>query len=176
MDNLKISTLISEKEIQQRVAEIGEELTNKFKDQNPIAICVLKGSILFYADLVRAIKSDLICEFIGLSSYGSTSKSSGEVKLTNDINHAIEGRDVIVIEDIVDTGLTMNYLHNILKARNPKSITTVSLLLKPDALKTKCDVDYVGFEIPNDFVVGYGLDYNGKHRNLPYIGQVASLN
>ncbi len=176
MSNLQISQLISEEQIQTRVKEIGAELTKKFNSDEVVAICVLKGSIMFFSDLVRAIDSDIICEFMGLSSYKDATVSSGEVKMTSDINSSVAGRHVLIVEDIIDTGLTMNYLQQNIKNRNPKSITTVSLLFKPDALKEECEIDFYGFKIPNDFVVGYGLDYQGYHRNLPFIGQVASLN
>ena len=129
---------------------------------------------MFYSDLIRNIKTDVQCEFFGVSSYQGTS-SSGEVKVTLDLTYPIEGKNVILVEDIVDTGLTMNYLKSTLMARKPKSLTTVTLLEKPEALKVPCEVDYVGFKIPNDFVVGYGLDYQGIYRNLPYIAQVQDL-
>jgi hypoxanthine phosphoribosyltransferase len=145
------------------------------KGKDIVAVCVLKGSFVFYSDLIRNIETDVQCEFFGVSSYHGMS-SSGEVKVTLDLAHPIEGKDVILVEDIVDTGLTMNYLKSALLSRKPKSLTTVALLEKPDALKVPCEVDYVGFKIPNDFVVGYGLDYQGLYRNLPYIAQVQSLN
>jgi hypoxanthine phosphoribosyltransferase len=176
MDHIKIAALIKEEDLQSRVKELGSELTDKFKGEDVVAVCVLKGSLLFYADLIRALKTDITCEFLGVSSYGDAVKSSGEVKVTLDLTQPIEGRHVIIVEDIVDTGLTMAYLQNLLKSRKPKSLTTVSLLLKPDALKVECSVDHVGFKIPNDFVVGYGLDYQGRFRNLPFIGQVTNLN
>ena len=176
MLDINISPLITEEEIKQRVTAMGAELTDRFNGEDVVAICVLKGSIMFFADLIREIKTDVVCEFLGLSSYKDAMRSSGEVKMTSDVNTSLAGKHVIIVEDIVDTGLTMQYLQNVLNNRNPKSITTVSLLLKPDALKCECKVDHVGFKIPNDFVVGYGLDYGGRYRNLPYIGQVASLN
>lgn len=176
MNDLQISTLISEEEIKKRVDEIGKELTNKFGDEPVIAVCILKGSIMFFADLVRAIESDITCEFMGLSSYQDAMESSGEVKLTLDIASSIAGKHLVLIEDIIDTGLTMNYLQNIMKARRPKTITTVTLLHKPDSQKEACEIDIVGFKIPSDFVVGYGLDYQGNYRNLPFIGQVSTLN
>lgn len=174
--NLQIAPLITEEEIKNRVTEIGAELTKKFNGEPVIAICVLKGSIMFYADLIREMDSDIVCEFMGLSSYKDTMTSTGEVKLTSDINCSIAGKHIVIVEDIIDTGLTMNYLQKLLNARKPKSITTVTLLQKPDAIKEQCEVDIIGFKIPNDFVVGYGLDYQGQHRSLPFIGQVASLN
>lgn len=176
MDDLKISTLIKEESLKNRVAELGAELTDKYKGKELVAICVLKGSLLFFADLIRSVKTDLVCEFLGVSSYGALTHSSGEVKVTLDLTHPVENRHVILVEDIVDTGLTMSYLQKLLLSRKPKSLTTVSLLLKPDALKVDCKLDHVGFKIPNDFVVGYGLDYQDRFRNLPYIGQVTNLN
>lgn len=176
MNKLKLTTLISEDQIKRRIQEMGQEITQKFKDQELIAICVLKGSFIFYADLLRAVQTDLKCEFFGVSSYHDAMKSSGEVKLTLDLTTAIEGKHVLLIEDIVDTGLTMNYLLRNLQARNPKSLTTASLLFKPKALKTPCHLDYVGFEIGNEFVVGYGLDYQGYYRNLPAIARVENMN
>ncbi len=177
LDNLDISPLITEEQIKERISKLGAALTDKFKNQeNVVAVCVLKGALMFFSDLVREIELDIECDFLGLSSYHNSMQTSGEVKLTLDLSSNIEGKDVIIVEDIVDTGLTMNYLERILNARKPKSITKVALLFKPDSLKEKCDLDHVGFEIPSDFVVGYGLDYGDKYRNLPYIGQVSTLN
>ena len=129
---------------------------------------------MFYSDLIRQMDLDLTCEFFGVSSYQGTS-SSGEVKVTLDLAHPIENQHVILVEDIVDTGITMNYLKNALLSRKPASLTTVALLSKPEALKVPCQLDYVGFKISNEFVVGYGLDYDGYYRNLPFIGQVQSF-
>lgn len=175
MTSLKLSQYISEEKIQKKVAELGETLTKKFKGQEVVAVCVLKGSFVFFSDLVRHLQTDISCEFFGVSSYHGGTKSSGEVKVTLDLQNPIEDKHVILVEDIVDTGLTMNYLKNAILSRKPKSLTTVALLEKPDALKVPCEVDYVGFKIPNDFVVGYGLDYQGFYRNLPYIAQVQDL-
>lgn len=176
MEKVKLRSVISEKDIQKRIKEMGASLTDKFKGKSLVAVCVLKGSFMFYSDLIRAINCDMSCEFIGLSSYGNQSQSSGEVKLTLDLNSSVEGKHLLLVEDIIDTGLTMNYLHQILNPRKPASITTVSLLHKPDAKKVDCKIDLVGFKIPNDFVVGYGLDYQNNYRHLPYIAQVESLN
>lgn len=176
MSNLQLSTYITEEDIQKKVKEIGATLTKKFKGKDVVAVCILKGSFVFYSDLIRNLETDVQCEFFGVSSYHGGTSSSGEVKVTLDLASPIEGKDVILVEDIVDTGLTMNYLKNALTSRKPKSLTTVALLEKPDALKVACEVDYIGFKIPNDFVVGYGLDYQGLYRNLPYIAQVQSLN
>lgn len=176
MENLRLSPLISQQEIATRVQKIGDELTDKFRGKELVVVGVLKGSFMFFADLTRAINTDLHCDFCGVSSYSDGMQSSGEVKLTLDLSRSIRDKHVIMIEDIVDTGLTMNYLKKHLANHKPKSLTTVTLLMKPDALKEKCDVDYVGFKIPNDFVVGYGLDYQGYFRNLPYIAQVSNIN
>ena len=176
MDNLKLKTLISEKDIQKKVKEMASTLTDKFKGKPVVAVCVLKGSFIFFSDLIRSIDCDMACDFMGLSSYNHQSVSSGEVKLTLDLNSPIEGKHVLVVEDIIDTGLTMNYLQKVLETRKPKSITTVALLHKPDAKKVDCKIDLVGFKIPNDFVVGYGLDYQNNFRHLPYIAQVENLN
>lgn len=173
---LKISELIKEDDIQNKVTEIGKKITEDFKGEELTAICVLKGSFPYFADLVRAIDLDIQCEFFGVSSYKGETKSSGEVKVTLDLTCPLEGKNVLLVEDIVDTGLTMNYLKRAIESRMPKKLITTSLLLKPAALKTKCPLDYVGFEIDNHFVVGYGLDYQGYYRNLPYIAQAQNVN
>jgi hypoxanthine phosphoribosyltransferase len=175
MTNLKLSTYISEEQLQKKVKELGADLTKKFKGEEVIAVCVLKGSFVFYSDLIRNIDTDVQCEFFGVSSYHGATTSSGEVKVTLDLGHPVEGKHVILVEDIVDTGLTMNYLKNVMLSRKPKTLTTVALLEKPDALKVPCEIDMSGFKIPNDFVVGYGLDYQGYYRNLPYIAQVQNF-
>jgi hypoxanthine phosphoribosyltransferase len=172
--DLQIKPFISAEKIQARLNELGQELSTKFKGQHVVAICVLKGSFMFYSDLIRKIDTDISCEFFGVSSYHGTS-SSGEVKVTLDLTHPVENKHVLLVEDIVDTGLTMNYLKNSILSRKPASLTTVALLEKPDALKVPCKLDYVGFKISNEFVVGYGLDYEGFYRNLPYIGQVQNF-
>ncbi|MGZ5278767.1 MAG: hypoxanthine phosphoribosyltransferase [Pseudobdellovibrionaceae bacterium] len=176
MTNLKLSSYIKEEEIQAKVKELGQAITKKFKGKDVVAICVLKGSFVFYSDLIRAVDTDLTCEFFGVSSYHGGTSSSGEVKVTLDLANPVEGKHVILVEDIVDTGLTMNYLKTAIMSRKPKSLTTIALLEKPDALKVPCEIDMVGFKIPNDFVVGYGLDYQGFYRNLPYIAQVQNFN
>ena len=166
---MDLKILKSSVEISARLAEMGSELTEKFKETEPVVICVLKGSFVFFSDLIRNIELDMTCEFLGVSSYRDKNVSSGEVEVTLDLSGPIEGKDVILIEDLVDTGLTMNYLVSMLKARRPKSLTTVCLLFKPKALKAPCVVDCVGFEVPDDFVVGYGIDYAGQYRNLPHV-------
>lgn len=175
MTNLSLKPYLNEDQIQKKVAEIGAELTKKYKGQKVVAVCVLKGSFMFYSDLIRHIDADITCEFFGVASYHGGTSSSGEVKVTLDLANPVEDRHVILVEDIVDTGLTMNYLINSIKARKPASLTTVALLEKPEALKVPCKLDHVGFKITNEFVVGYGLDYQGFYRNLPYIAQVQNF-
>ncbi|WP_415063288.1 hypoxanthine phosphoribosyltransferase [Bdellovibrio sp.] len=175
MTNLSLKTYLTEEQIQNKVKELGETLSKKFKNEKVVAVCVLKGSFMFYSDLIRNINADITCEFFGVSSYHGGTSSSGEVKVTLDLASPVENCHVILVEDIIDTGLTMNYLKNSILSRKPKSLTTIALLEKPDALKVKCDIDHVGFKIPNDFVVGYGLDYQGYYRNLPYIAQVQNF-
>ena len=175
MQALKLEKLIGEKEIAKRIKEMGAEITKLARSTDLVTVCVLKGSFIFYADLLRQIEADVSSEFLGVASYHGA-QSSGEVKLTLDLTHAIEGKHVLLVEDIVDTGLTMAYLLKAMKARDPKKIYTAALLSKPKALKTKLELDYVGFEISNEFVVGYGLDYQGHYRNLPYIAQVRNFN
>jgi hypoxanthine phosphoribosyltransferase len=164
------SVLLTNEQIQNRTKEIGEAIAGKFKGKNPLFIGVLKGSFIFMADLVRYV--DIPCEvdFMAVSSYGNRSMTTGAVKINRDLSVDIENRHVIVVEDILDSGLTLNYLVNYLGGRNPASITVVTLLDKPAQRQKPIDPNYVGFEIPNAFVVGYGLDYAEKYRNLPFIG------
>lgn len=162
--------LIPEVRLEARLTELAQEISNDFRGKDITAICVLKGSFVFFSDLIRKLDTRLTCEFLGVSSYGNKMVSSGEVKVTLDINEPLENKHVIVIEDIVDSGLTLSYIMNTLRARRPATLKSVSLLMKPECLKTDIDVDYVGFKIGKEFVVGYGIDYAGKHRGLPYIG------
>lgn len=172
--NLEIIPFIEEDKIKKKITELAKAIDQQIKNYSEpaVALCVLKGSFLFFADLVREIQSDIKCDFLGCSSYGSGKQSSGEVQMTLDLSTTISGKNIILIEDIVDTGLTMNFLVDSIKARRPESITTVSLLDKPSERKNDFKVDLVGFEIPNEFVVGYGLDYDEKFRQLPYIAKV----
>lgn len=176
MAPLKYIRMFSEADIAKRVRELGAEITALSRKEPIVAVCVLKGSFVFYSDLIRAIDADITSEFLGTASYGNSMQSSGEVKMTLDLTNSIEGKTVLLVEDIIDTGLTMDYLIRTLSARKPKKIMTCSLLLKPEALKVNFKPDFVGFKIPNDFVIGYGLDYQGFYRNLPYIARVESLN
>ncbi len=168
----QIDVLISEQEIQDRIAELGAEITRDFKGQPLHVIGVLKGCFVFMSDLVRKIELDCSMDFLGLSSYGSRTSSSGVVRMTQDLSTPIEGKHVLLVEDIVDTGLTMKYLIDNLQTRRPESISVCSLLHKPDNQHIEVPLHYVGFTIPNKFVIGYGLDYAELYRNLPYIGHV----
>lgn len=167
-DILKV--LVSEEQIQKRVEELGAELFEQFQGKEPLFLGVLKGSFVFMADLVRAsgLKSDV--EFIAVSSYQNATKSSGIVKIVHDLQQDITGRDIIVVEDILDSGNTLYFLKNYFLTKGAKSITIVTLLDKPSRREKDITPDYVGFEIPDEFVLGYGLDYIQQYRNLPYIG------
>ena len=167
----EMSTLISEKEIQSRIEEIAEDISNKFKDEIPILIGVLNGSFIFMADLMRKMTIDCEMDFIKLSSYAGK-ESVGTVTLLKDISANITGRHVIIVEDIIDSGLTIKFLRDRLQGAKPISVTIVTLLLKPEIANLDFEVDYVGFEIPPEFVVGYGLDYNQKLRHLPEIYRI----
>ena len=164
--------LIPEVKLQARVNELAHEINQDFRGREVTAVCILKGSFVFFSDIIRMFEFPMTCEFLGLSSYGNKMVSSGEVKVTLDINEPLENRHVIVFEDIVDSGLTLSYIMNTLQARKPATLKSCSLLLKPESLKTQIDVDYVGFKIGREFVVGYGIDYSGKFRGLPYIGYI----
>ncbi|MBO1004440.1 hypoxanthine phosphoribosyltransferase [Pseudogracilibacillus auburnensis] len=162
--------LITEKEIANKCAEIGEQLTLEYKDKFPLLVGVLKGATPFMADLSRYIDTHVEMDFMDVSSYGSGTRSSGEVKILKDLDAKVEGRDVLIVEDIIDSGLTLSYLVDLFKYRKANSVKIVTLLDKPGGRTAKIKADIVGFEVPNAFVVGYGLDYNEKYRNLPYIG------
>ena len=163
--------LISTTELQARVEAIAQEIRRDFGTSTPVhLVSVLKGAFIFLSDLVRTMEGPVTCDFIAVSSYGSGSTSSGEVRLTKDLDLGLEGRDVVIVEDIVDTGLTLAYLQQILSAREPRTLKTACLLSKPSRRKIDVHVDYVGFTIEDRFVVGYGLDYGERFRNLPYIG------
>lgn len=166
-----MQTLYSAESIRSRVADLAAQIRADHPDDLHL-ICVLKGACIFMADLVRAIPGDVTMDFIALSSYGRGTTSSGEVRLLKDLDTALDGRNVVVVEDIVDSGTTMVYLQEILRARNPKSLRTACLLNKPSRRKVDVTVEYIGFEIEDRFVVGYGLDHDEHYRNLPFIGIV----
>lgn len=161
--------LISEEELKQAVAAVGKKVGEDFKDKNPVFIGVLKGCFIFMADLIRETGIDCTMDFMAVSSYSGTS-STGAVKINKDLSENIEGRHVIIVEDILDSGVTLSYLKKYLMARNPASISIVTLMDKPARRKADVYADYFCFEVPDEFVVGYGLDYNEAYRNLPYIG------
>jgi hypoxanthine phosphoribosyltransferase len=163
--------LISEQQIQSRVAEMAADIRRDFPDDVHL-IAVLKGAFIFLSDLVRHIPGKVSLDFMATSSYAKGTTTSGEVKLVKDLDLTLDGRNVIIVEDIVDSGLTLHYLHEILRARNPKTLRTACLLSKPSRRRVDVPVEYVGFSIADRFVVGYGLDYEEQFRNLPYIGVV----
>ena len=169
-DNVIERVLFSEEELKTRIKELGAEIGREYAGRKPLMIGILKGSVMFFADLLREIEGDLEIDFMAISSYGNGVKSSGEVKMIKDLDHKIEGKDVIIVEDIVDSGYTMKYLTGMLSARNPASIRIGTLLDKPSRRETDVRVDYKGFEVGDEFVVGYGLDYAGLYRNVPFIG------
>ena len=176
MDNIEqkvtkqLKVLISEEQLQARIRELGREITRAYRGKDLVLVGVLKGAFVFLSDLARQIDLPLQVDFLGLSSYGASTKSSGVVKITHDLTQPIEGKDVLVVEDIVDTGLTLSYLLENFRTRYPKSVSICTLLYKPSNIIKKIPLDYVGFEIENKFVIGYGLDIAEKYRNLPYIG------
>lgn len=173
LSNIKI--LISEAKLKEKIAELGEKISNDYNGKIPILISVLKGSFIFIADLCRSITIPVIFEFMAVSSYGASMQSSGVVRITKDLDCNIENKDVIIIEDIIDSGRTLNYLIKNLKARNPKTLEVCTLLDKNVPGKVKNQVKYKGFDIPNEFVVGYGLDYSENYRNLPFIGYIENV-
>ncbi|MFR3981146.1 MAG: hypoxanthine phosphoribosyltransferase [Oscillospiraceae bacterium] len=170
MDQDILKILLSEEEIKARVQEMGDQLYDAFHDKNPLFVGVLKGCFIFMADLVRAAQFKSELEFIGVSSYQNGTKSSGVVQITRDLQEDINGRDVIIVEDILDSGNTLMFLKNYLMAKGAASITIVTLLDKPSRREKAITADYIGFVVPDEFVVGYGLDYAQQYRNMPYIG------
>ena len=164
--------LLSQDQIQERIKALGEEITRDYSGRSPHLVTILKGSIPFLADLIRAMNCPLSLDVMAVASYAGH-QSSGAVRLTKDLDDSIEGRHVLVVEDIIDTGLTLTYLQEILRARAPRRIRTACLLSKPSRRKVNVPIDYVGFSIEDQFVVGYGLDYNERWRGLPYIAVVS---
>jgi hypoxanthine phosphoribosyltransferase len=162
----KLRVLISSEKIQARIRELGEQISRDYPDGNLHMICILKGACFFLTDLARAMKRDVFVDFMGISTYGKGKTTSGEVKVTKDLDISIEGADVLIVEDIVDSGVTLNYLMHVLEQRKPRSIRIAALLDKPDRRLRPIHANYVGFRIPDEFVVGYGLDYAEKYRNL----------
>lgn len=162
--------LLSERKIKKTILKLGKRISKDYNGKNPLVVCVLKGSVITVADLLRSISIPCEIDFISASSYGSGTVSSGTLKITKDLNVPITGRDVIIVEDIIDTGVTLSKLAEMLRQREPSSLKICTLLDKPDRRVISVTPDYIGCRIPDEFVVGYGLDYNEKYRNLPYIG------
>jgi hypoxanthine phosphoribosyltransferase len=161
--------IVTQEQMRTRIKDLGRQIASDYADKDLILVGILKGAFAFYADLARAIRIPLRVDFLVVSSYGSRTKTSGKVKMVTDLTENIAGRDVLLVEDIVDSGLTVQHLTKTLSKRNPKSIKVCALLNKPDRRQVTVHVDYVGFEIPDKYVVGYGLDYQQKYRNLPYL-------
>jgi hypoxanthine phosphoribosyltransferase len=166
-----MDVLIQAEEIQARVRAMAEEIRRDHPERVHL-VCVLKGAFVFLSDLARALPGECSLDFMAVSSYGKSTRSTGQVQLLKDLDVDLEGRDVVIVEDIVDTGLTLNYLQDILRARAPRSLRTACLLSKPSRRKVNVKVEYIGFAIEDKFVVGYGLDYGERYRNLPYIGVI----
>ncbi len=166
MTDPKLRVLISAERIQARIREMGEEISRDYPAGDLHLVCILKGAAFFMTDLARAMKRDVLVDFMGISTYGKGKTSSGEVKVTKDLDVTVEGADVLIIEDIVDSGVTLSYLLHVIEQRKPRSIRIAALLDKPERRVRPVPVTYVGFQIPDEFVVGYGLDHGEKYRNL----------
>lgn len=162
--------LFSEEQIQDKIKELGEVISKDYEGRNPLVICVLKGAFVFMADLVKRITIPIELDFMAVSSYGQSTKSSGVVKIIKDLDISVEGRHVLIVEDIIDSGLTLSYLIDVLERRNALSISVVALFNKPARRTVELEPEYEGFGLPDEFVVGYGLDYAEKYRNLPCVG------
>lgn len=162
--------LINEEKIRQAVKNLGERISSDYHGKEPVFVCILKGAAMFFTDLMRQVNLPLTTDFMAISSYGSSTKTSGVVRLLKDLDHDVLSKDVLVVEDIVDSGLTLSYIKKVLIERGANSVRLATLLDKPMRRKTELEVDYACFKIPNEFVVGYGLDYQEKYRNLPVIG------
>lgn len=170
-----VKIMIPEVEVDAKIEELGKRISEDYAGKSVHLICILKGSVFFTCELAKRITVPVSLDFMSVSSYGDGTTSSGRVKIAKDLDESLEGKDVIVIEDIIDSGRTLSYLLDVLEKRNPNSLKLCTLLDKPDRRVTDVKVDYVGFEIPDEFVVGYGLDYAQKYRNLPYIGIVEGV-
>ena len=166
----EVRELISEQRIDERVSELAAQISREYAGRSLVLLCVLKGSFVFAADLARAIALPLRMEFLGVRSYGDDTKSSGVVQITQDLTRPVDGEHIVIVEDIVDTGLTLSYLREQLRSRNPASVKVAALLHKPARIQREVEIDYLGFTIDDVFVVGYGLDYAERYRNLPFLG------
>ncbi len=168
---MNIKTLINENELQKRIKELGEEITQDYKDKEIIIVCILRGAVYFAVDLTKNIKNNkLQLEFMQVSSYGNNKETTGKLKIKKDINTDIKDKNVIIVEDIIDSGITMTNLKEYLLSKQPKSLKVCTLLDKKERRQVEVEADYVGFDVPNKFILGYGLDYEECYRNLPYIG------
>ncbi len=170
MKNQKVKTLITAEDIEKRVVELAERISADYAGREILLVGILKGGWMFMSDLARKITAPLVCDFLWVGSYGAGTKSSGEVKIVSDVSISVEGRDVLIVEDIADTGLTVQYIKDLIGRRGPRSLKVCALLDKPGRRKVDVVIDYIGFAIEEKFVVGYGTDYNEKFRSLPYIG------
>ena len=168
-DDIK-NVLVSEEELKAKVAELGAQISRDYEGKNLVLVSILKGSVVFMADLMRAVSIPCSIDFMVVSSYGSGVKTSGVVKIVKDLDADLAGKDLLIVEDILDTGMTLHYLKQLLQDRNPNSIRIATLLDKPERRRAAVRADYVGYQVPDEFVVGYGLDYDEKYRNLPYVG------
>ncbi len=164
------SILISREELESKTKELGKQISDEYKGKDLVIICVLKGGIMFTTDLVKEITLPLEMDFMAISSYGASTSTSGVVRIIKDLETDIKGKDILIVEDIIDSGLTLKYLKELLKGREPSSIKICTLLSKPARRQENVHIDYKGFDIPDEFVIGYGLDFAEKYRNLPYIG------
>lgn len=162
--------LLTEEQILDRVKELGKDVSKDYQGKNLLIVGILKGSVIFASELIKNVTIPCEIDFMAVSSYGSSTETSGVVRILKDLDHGIEGKDIIIVEDIIDSGVTLDYLLKYLKARKASSIEIVTLLTKPSRRKVDIDVKYCGFEVPDEFLVGYGLDYDEKYRNLPYVG------
>lgn len=170
MDKVIKKILVSEEEISEKVKELGNQIYEDYKDKDLMLVGILKGAVIFMSDLARAIKKPIFIDFMDVSSYGTASISTGNVKIIKDLDYDISGKDILIVEDIVDTGKTLAYLKDNLTRRGANSVKVCTLLDKPDRRQAEVKIDYCGFEIPDEFVVGYGLDFSEKYRNFPYVG------
>ncbi len=168
----KIQVLIPEVRLQTRISELAHEMNQDFQGKEITAVCILKGSFIFFSDMIRMLEAPVTCEFLGVSHYGRQTLASGEVKVTLDINEPLEGKHVVIFDDLVDSGLTLAYILNSLQARKPATLKTCSLLVRTEHLLPNIQVDYAGFKIGKEFVLGYGIDDSGRFRELPYIGYI----
>jgi hypoxanthine phosphoribosyltransferase len=168
----KIRVMISEEEVDAKIRELGRKISEKFEGEAVHLICILKGSVFFVCELAKRITVPVTIDFMQVSSYGAETKSSGVVRLSKDLDEPLQGKNVIIVEDIIDSGRTLNHLVKLLAQRSPKTMTICTLLDKPSRRVVDVDVEFTGFQIPDEFVVGYGLDYDQKYRNLPYIGVI----